>query len=87
LPAKGPAGKRHRQNITHRLRNKEYKSNVRTAKNRFLDSVKAEDKDAALQNFKTFEKVVDTAQGHGVFHKNSAARKKSRMHKLLNTMK
>ncbi|MBN1647225.1 MAG: 30S ribosomal protein S20 [Spirochaetales bacterium] len=87
MPGKGPAGKRHRQNIAHRLRNREYKSSVKTAKGRFLDAIKAEDKELASEKFKAFAKEVDTAQGRGIYHKNTAARKKSRMHKLLNAMK
>ena len=87
MPGKGPAAKRHRQNIAHRMRNKEYKSSVKTAKNRFLAAVGAEDRDLAAAKYKDYEKVVDTAQGRGVYHKNTAARKKSRMHKVLNSMK
>ena len=87
MPSQGSAGKRHRQNQKHKLRNRIYKSSVKTIKNRFLAAVKAEDKDLAGSAFREFSKAVDTAQGRGVFHKNTAARKKSRMHKVLNEMK
>jgi small subunit ribosomal protein S20 len=32
-------------------------------------------------------KKLDTAAGKGIFHKNTVARKKSRMQKLFNTLK
>ena len=86
MPGKGSAGKRQRQNIKHRMRNREYKSTVKTVKNKFLAAVKAEDKNLASESFNKFAKIVDTAEGRGVYHKNTAARKKSRMHKMLNSM-
>ena len=42
------------------------------------------DKDGALAQFKIFEKLIDTAEGKGVFHSNMAARKKSRFMKQIN---
>ena len=75
MPSQGSAGKRHRQNQKHKLRNRIYKSTVKTVKTKFLAAVKAEDKDLAGSAFREFSKAVDTAQGRGVFHKNTAARK------------
>lgn len=42
-------------------------------------AIAARDKDGALAQFKVFEKMIDTAEGKGVFHSNMAARKKSRL--------
>ena len=86
MQIKGSAKKRQRQNLAHRLRNREYKSAVRTAKNKFLLALKAEDKNLAGEKLQVYMKTIDTAQGKGVFHKNTAARKKSRLHKLFNSM-
>lgn len=69
------------------MRNRGYRSNVKTAKNKFFAAVKAGDKELAGTSFRSFVKVVDTAQGRSVFHKNTSARKKSRLHKMLNSMK
>ncbi len=86
MPNSTNAAKRHRQNITRRLRNKTIKSTVRTCIKAFEVSVKKHDKEAAEVNYKKFVKLIDTATGKGVFHKNTAARKKSRLHKVLSGM-
>ena len=49
-------------------------------------AVKAGDRDAAEVKFKEMSKLMDTASGKGVYHRNTVARKKSRMHKLLNSL-
>ena len=86
MPIKGPATKRHKQSLERRKRNRGVKSTVNTAKRRFLEAAKKGDKEAAEQNFLTLTKLIDTAARKNVYHKNNAARKKSRMHKVLNTM-
>ncbi|HEY9712109.1 MAG TPA: 30S ribosomal protein S20 [Chroococcales cyanobacterium] len=63
----------------NRLRNKSWKSAVRTARNEVTDSVKsanAKDAGAALENA---YRVIDKAVSKGVLHRNTAARKKSRL--------
>jgi small subunit ribosomal protein S20 len=49
-------------------------------------AVKNNDKDAAEAKFAEMSKLMDTASGKGIFHKNTVARKKSRMSKLLNSL-
>ena len=60
------------------------KSQIRSSNRRFLLAVKNDEKEAASEEFKTFIKLLDTATSKGVYHKNTTARKKSRMNKLLN---
>ncbi|HOV63158.1 MAG TPA: 30S ribosomal protein S20 [Spirochaetia bacterium] len=87
MPAKSNAEKRHRQSEVHRMRNRMTKSRVRTENKKFLDAVEAKDVKAAETEFREFMKLIDTAGRKGVYHKNTAARKKSRLQKQLNALK
>jgi small subunit ribosomal protein S20 len=86
LPNSINAAKRHRQSLTRRLRNKTIKSSVRTSIKAFEVAVKKHDQEAAEVSYKKFVKLIDTAAGKGVYHKNAAARKKSRLHNVLSGM-
>ncbi|MBN2656751.1 MAG: 30S ribosomal protein S20 [Spirochaetales bacterium] len=83
MPNSLNAAKRHRQSLTRRMRNKTIKSSVRTSIKAFEVAVKKHDREAAEVNFNKFVKLIDTAAGKGVYHRNTAARKKSRLHKVL----
>ena len=74
--------KRIRQTERRTLRNRMTKSAVRTAMKKVSSA--GRDKDGALAQFKIFEKLIDTAEGKGIFHSNMAARKKSRFMKQIN---
>ena len=84
MPVQSSAAKRHKQSEVRRLRNRMAKSQIRSSNRRFLLAVKNDEKEAASEEFKTFIKLLDTATSKGVYHKNTTARKKSRMNKLLN---
>ena len=77
------AEKRIRQNERRRVRNRMTKSKIRTASKAFLTAVSTKNNDAAKQAYSEVEKLIDTATGKGVVHKNTAARTKSRFHKKL----
>jgi len=89
---KDSAAKRYRQSEERRLRNKAVKSSVRTSAKKFVvlaqkserDSAKAGEAEAAL---KDMIKKIDTAAQKGIIKKNTAARKKSRMQRLFNSVK
>jgi small subunit ribosomal protein S20 len=49
-------------------------------------AVKTGDKEAAGVNFSEMAKLMDSASGKGIYHRNTVARKKSRMNKLLNSL-
>lgn len=83
---KGSADKRHRQSEKRRARNRMLKSSVHTAKRSFLKAAEGDNKEKAEAAFKDVVKLIDSAERKGVYHKNTAARKKSRMHKMLNGM-
>jgi small subunit ribosomal protein S20 len=86
LPGKGSAAKRQRQNDTHRLRNRMSKSAVRTQTKKFTEAVKVKDKVTAEKELLSVIKMMDSAAGKKVYHKNTVARKKSRLSKMLNTL-
>jgi small subunit ribosomal protein S20 len=67
----------------NRNRNKAWKSAVRTARNAVADSLNVADKNAADTNLNQMYRVIDQAVSKGILHKNSAARKKSRLAKLV----
>ena len=85
---KSSAEKRHRQSEERRLRNKSVRSAVRTAAKKFvLLTQKSEKTGEAETALKDMIKKIDTAAQKGIIKKNTAARKKSRMQKLFNSIK
>lgn len=80
------ASKRHRQSEKRRLRNRMTKSTILTSKKRFLTAVKEKDQEKASSELTSLVKLLDTSAGKGLFHKKTVARKKSRLHKALNSM-
>jgi len=89
---KDSAEKRHKQSEERRLRNKAVKSSVRTSAKKFIvlaqksgrGSANVGETEAAL---KDMIKKIDTAAQKGIIKKNAAARKKSRMQRLFNSIK
>jgi small subunit ribosomal protein S20 len=81
------AEKRHRQSEERRIRNKSTKSAIKTSVKKFTTSIQDKDAGVAEANLKDIIKKLDTAAGKGILHKNTVARKKSRMQKLFNTLK
>lgn len=70
----------------NRVRNRTWKSAVRTVRNNVVDAVKstsAKDANAALSQ--AYE-VIDKAVAKGVLHKNAAARRKSRLATKVQTL-
>ena len=80
------AAKRHRQSEKRRMRNRMTKSTILTSKKRFLEAVKEKDQEKASSEHNLIVKLLDTSAGRGLFHKKTVARKKSRLHKVLNSM-
>ncbi len=77
------AAKRHRQSLKARERNRSIRSSVRTSIKAFESAVEAKDKALAEERYRHFVKLIDTALGKGLYHKNMVARKKSRLHRVL----
>ncbi|MBN1686285.1 MAG: 30S ribosomal protein S20 [Spirochaetales bacterium] len=83
---KGSAAKRQRQNENRRLRNRSAKSRINTEKRKFLEAVDAKDSNEAQARFAEVIKLIDSAVNKGLYQKNTADRKKSRLHKMLNSL-
>ncbi len=67
------------------MQNRTIRSRIHTEKRKFLESVEAKDKDGAEARFAEVIKLIDSAAGKGVYPRNTADRKKSRLHKMLNS--
>lgn len=78
------AEKRMRQDEKRRLRNKSAKSSIRTAAKKVVAASEKKDAEAAKTALLDMIKQIDTAARKGIVKKNAAARKKSRMQKLVN---
>ena len=67
-------------------RNKAIKSKVKTATKKVEAAVANNDKAAAVEALKFATKTIDMATSKGVFHKNTASRKVSRLASLVSKM-
>jgi len=86
LIVKGSAAKRHRQSEKARVRHKSERSQVRSSIRRFLEALKAGDQELAREHYLAVTKLIDSAVHKGVYHRNTAARTKSRLQKKLNAL-
>ncbi len=66
----------------NREKNRSWKSAVRTARTHVEDSVKEDDAKASAEALKHAFSIIDRAISKGVLHKNTGARRKSRLTKL-----
>ena len=66
------------------VKNKAVRSEVKTAIKKVEAAVAANDKAAAEAAFKNASSVIESACSKGIYHKNNAARKVSRLAKLVN---
>ena len=78
--------KRHKQSEVRRIRNKTAKSAIRTVAKKVVTSVHGKDSAQAKVTLTELIKKLDTAAHKGIIKKNAAARKKSRLQKLVNQM-
>lgn len=80
------AKKRILVNETKAERNKSIRSAIKTYTKKVEAAVEANDKEAAASVLKVASTEIDKACSKGVFHKNNAARKISRLTNLVNAM-
>lgn len=73
------ARKRARQNLKQRARNASLRTAFRTAVKKVIKAIEVGDKAAAQVVFNDSQKIIDSIADKGVFHKNKAARHKSRL--------
>ena len=73
------ARKRARQSVKNRAHNASLRTSFRTAVKKVLKAVEAGDQAAAQEVYRQSVKIIDRIADKGVFHKNKAARHKSRL--------
>jgi small subunit ribosomal protein S20 len=71
--------KRARQDVRLNAANTSLRSRFRTVVKNVQKAVVAGDKDKAVELFKSSQSVIDSVADKGIFHKNKAARLKSRL--------
>lgn len=86
MPNIKSAKKRHEVSERNRLRNASAKSAIKTAIKKFETAVVAGEKEQAQVAYKNMVQVLDKAVSKGFMHKNTVARKKSRLSKNLKTL-
>jgi small subunit ribosomal protein S20 len=84
LPNIKSAEKRVRQNVKRELRNRRTKSMLKTSIRRFEESLQSGNMDEAKVTLNAAVRQIDRAATRGVVHKNTAARKKSRLSRIFN---
>lgn len=80
--------KRDIQNEKRRVKNSQVKSSIRTAAKKVVRVTDVKDnKDTAVieETYKSFIKMIDTAASKGIIKKSTAARKKSRLARKVNS--
>jgi len=80
------AEKRNRQGEKRRLQNKSVRTAIRSSAKKVLTAAQGKDKVAAEAALKDMVKRIDTAARKGIVKKNAAARKKSRIQRLVNAL-
>ena len=71
---------------TRAARNKSIRSEVKTAIKKVEAAVAANDKEAAKAALTVAISTIESASSKGVYHKNTAGRKVSRLTQLVNTL-
>ena len=78
------AKKRIKVTIKKAMRNKMIKSRTKTAMKKVVAACTANDATAARQALTGAVRTIDKATSKGVYHKNNAARKKSKLVRMVN---
>ena len=86
MPNIKSAKKRMRSNAKKRDVNTFVNSSMKTAVKKFEKEVKSGNKEEASNNLNIAIQKIDKAASHGLVHKNKAARLKSRLTKMKNSM-
>ena len=79
--------KRARQNETRKLRNRTVKTRVKNIVKSVREESATKSPEAAQKNLNAAKSLIDKAAKKGVIHKKTAARKISRLAKVVNSSK
>ncbi len=80
------AKKRIRQNQERRLRNRSHRSRLRTRVKALRQAIAAGDREGTREELPRTSALLDRMAGRGILHRNAAARTKSRLTRLANTL-
>ncbi len=83
MPQRRCAIKELRKSRTRRLRNLDVKTDMKKTVKRYLAALKEDNRDSARDLLKTVYKKLDKAVKRNVLHANTAARRKSRLSRLI----
>jgi small subunit ribosomal protein S20 len=78
--------KRAQQSEIKRLRNKVVRTNVKSITKEVLSEIETQSKESAIKLLNKAKSVIDVAAKKGVLHKNTAARKISRLTRKINNL-
>jgi len=80
VPNKRSAAKRVRQSEKRRLRNKARKTSFKNAIKKLMKAMEeGKTKDEVMELYRNVQALIDKAEQKGAIHRNTAARKKSRV--------
>jgi small subunit ribosomal protein S20 len=71
----------------NRERNRAWRSSIRTARNKVENALDSKDANLSVEALKGAYSTIDRAVAKGVLHKNTAARRKARLVKLMRKVK
>lgn len=80
------AKKRVRQTVVARNHNFAFRTEFRNAIKKLLKTIASGNKDAALAQYKETQSTLDSIARKGIFHKNKAARHKSKLSAKIKAM-
>lgn len=86
MPNIKQAGKRAKQALVRRVRNRSTKSVIATARRVFVAAVESKDKAQAMKQFSAFCSILDKSAKRGILKKNTADRRKARASDMLKKM-
>ncbi len=81
------AKKRVRQNAKRRATNRARKRQIKTQIKHLQDTLSSDDVEAATEQYRLVVRKLDKTAATSTMHKKTAARKKSRLAKQLNSLK
>ena len=86
MPTTDSAAKRARVNKKKRAINKKRKQKMKTAINEFEEAVANNDVELAEEKLREAKQNIDKVASKGTIHKNTAARKKSKLDRKFNQL-
>ncbi len=86
MPNTKSAARAHRRSLKRRMRNKSIKTFMKNLEKKLRSAIEAKNEEEARNLLNLYYKHAEKTATKGVWHKNKAARKKSRLTLLFNKM-